>query len=101
MIKIGFRKNIFYPLMLLLFLFLRIAVDHIMKTYHPYNKNANCLIPLLMSVSQSLFGFIFYIRYSKYENLKEKAFFKNKNSFSKIKPLLPYHSSFTKEMTVI
>ena len=54
-----------------------------MKTYHPYNKNANCLIPLLMSISQSLFGFIFYKKYSTYEDLEEKVFLKNKNSSSK------------------
>ena len=36
-----------------------------------------------MSISQSLFGFIFYKKYSTYEDLEEKVFLKNKNSSSK------------------
>ena len=72
MIKFGFRKNNFYPLMLLLFIFLRIIVDQLIKSYHPYKKNVDFLFPFLIMISQSLIGFIIYKHYSKNKDLEGK-----------------------------
>ena len=43
MIKFGFRNNNLYPLMLLLFIFLRIFVEKIIKR-HPYKENVDFVI---------------------------------------------------------
>ena len=64
MLKFGFRHKNFYPLMLLLFIFLRIVADKILKL-HPYGDNIDFIIPFLIFFSQSLIGFIIYLYYSK------------------------------------
>ena len=63
MLKFGFRKNNFYPLMLLLFIFLRICLDKIF-TIHPYKKNIDFIISFLIFFSQSLIGAIIYLYYN-------------------------------------
>ena len=72
MIKFGFRKNNFYPLMLLLFIFLRIIVDQLIKSYHPYKNNVDFLFPFLIMISHCLIGFIINRHYSKNKDLEEK-----------------------------
>ena len=62
MLKFGFRNNNFYPLMLLLFIFLRICVDKIIKA-HPYKKNVDFIISFLIFFSQSLIGALIYLYY--------------------------------------
>ena len=62
MLKLGFRKNNFYPLMLLLFIFLRIVIEKILKI-HPYKKNIDFIISFLIFFSQSLIGGIIYLYY--------------------------------------
>ena len=47
MIKFGFRNNNLYPLMLLLFIFLRIFVEKIIKR-HPYKENVDFVIFFLI-----------------------------------------------------
>ena len=73
MLKFGFRNNNFYPLMLLLFIFLRICVDKILKI-HPYKKNIDFVISFLIFFSQSLVGALIYIYY----------YYKKKKIFRKI-----------------
>ena len=67
MLKFGFRKNNFYPLMLLLFIFLRICVDKILKV-HPYKKNIDFVISFLIFFSQSLIGGIIFLYYYSKKN---------------------------------
>ena len=62
MLKFGFRNNNFYPLMLLLFIFLRICVEKILKV-HPYKNNIDFIISFLIFFSQSLIGAIIYLYY--------------------------------------
>ena len=62
MLKFGFRNNNFYPLMLLLFIFLRICVDKILKI-HPYKDNIDFIISFLIFFSQSLIGALIYLYY--------------------------------------
>ena len=62
MLKFGFRKNNFYPLMLLLFIFLRICVDKILSI-HPYKKNIDFIISFIIFFSQSLIGAIIMLYY--------------------------------------
>ena len=96
MLKFGFRKNNFYPLMLLLFIFLRICIDKIF-TIHPYKKNIDFIISFLIFFSQSLIGAIIYLYYNfrkkKVSEIPRKltvtstviynySFFKNKSKIS-------------------
>ena len=64
MLKCGFRKLHFYPLMFLLFAVLRKTVETILRcqTYADY---LDFLIPLLIFFSQCLFGLVIYLCYSK------------------------------------
>ena len=62
MMKFSFRNNNLYPLMLLLFIFLRISVEKIL-TIHPYKKNIDFIISFLIFFSQSLIGGIIYLYY--------------------------------------
>ena len=62
MLKFGIRKNNFYPLMLLLFIFLRICLEKILAI-HPYKKNIDFLISFLIFISQCLMGCIIYLYY--------------------------------------
>ena len=62
--KFGFRKNHFYPLMLLLFIFLRKALEQVFKR-HPYGENIDFLIPFLIFFSQGLIGSIIHLYYIK------------------------------------
>ena len=62
MLKFGFRRKNFYPLMLLLFIFLRICLDKIFEI-HPYKNNIDFVITFLIFFSQSLFGGIIYLYY--------------------------------------
>ena len=64
MLKFGFRNNNFYPLMLLLFIFLRKCLEIIIK-YHDYKDNVDFIISFLIFFSQSLIGFIIYLFYFK------------------------------------
>ena len=68
MLKLEFRKKIFYPLMLLLFIFLRKVIDKILKI-HPYKENIEFVISFLIFFSQSLIGAIIYLYYY-YKNKK-------------------------------
>ena len=80
MLKFSFRNKQFYPLMLLLFIFLRICLDKIL-TFHPYKGNIDFIIPFLIFSSQSLIGYLIYLHYSKKNSGKEvtisKIFFLN------------------------
>ena len=72
MLKFGFRNNNFYPLMLLLFIFLRICVDKILKV-HPYKKNIDFVISFLIFFSQSLIGGLIRLYYyCKRKRMSEK-----------------------------
>ena len=62
MLKFGFRRKNFYPLMLLLFIFLRLCLDKIFEI-HPYKNNIDFVITFLIFFSQSLFGGIIYLYY--------------------------------------
>ena len=64
MLKFGFRNKNFYPLMLLLFIFLRKCLE-IILSYHPYKDNIDFIISFLIFFSQSLIGFIIYLFYFK------------------------------------
>ena len=63
MLKFGFRNNNFYPLMLLLFIFLRIFVEKILKA-HPYKEDIDFILSFLIFFSQSLIGAIIYLYYN-------------------------------------
>ena len=63
MLRLEFRKKNFYPLMLLLFIFLRICIDKIFKI-HPYKENIEFVISFLIFFSQSLIGAIIYLYYN-------------------------------------
>ena len=69
--KFGFRKLHFYPIMLLLFTFLRRSVEIILK-YYIYEDNIEFIIPFLIFFSQSLFGGIIYLYYIK-KNFSEEG----------------------------
>jgi len=71
MMKFGFRKLHFYPLMLLLFTFLRRSIEIILK-YYIYEDNIEFIIPFLIFFSQSLFGGIIYLYYIK-KNFSEES----------------------------
>ena len=104
MLKFGFRKLHFYPLMLLLFTFLRRSIEIVLK-YYIYDVNIEFIIPFLIFFSQSLFGGIIYLYYIK-KNISEEdnkhnilspfkigeiKFVSNKshsNKFSKIKKII-------------
>ena len=64
MLKFGFRNKNFYPLMLLLFIFLRKCLE-IILSYHPYKDNIDFIISFLIFFSQSLIGLIIYLFYFK------------------------------------
>ena len=72
MLKFGFRNKNFYPLMLLLFIFLRICLDKILK-FHPYKDNIDFIIPFLIFFSQSIIGYIIHLYYSKKNNQEESS----------------------------
>ena len=72
MIKFGFRKLHFYPLMFLLFSILRKTVETILKS-RPYEDYLDFLIPLLIFFSQFLFGLVIYLYYSKKNNLNNDS----------------------------
>ena len=67
MLKFGFRKKNFYPLMLLLFIFLRICLEKIFEI-HPYKNNIDFIISFLIFFSQSLIGAIIYLYYFSKKN---------------------------------
>ena len=81
MLKLGFRKNNFYPLMLLLFIFLRIVIEKILKI-HPYKKNIDFIISFLIFFSQSLIGGIIYLYYYYRKNKVDERVLKLGLSFS-------------------
>ena len=64
MIKFGFRKLHFYPLMFLLFSILRKTVETILKS-RPYEDYLDFLIPLLIFFSQFLFGLVIYLLFKE------------------------------------
>ena len=70
MLKFGFRHNHFYPIMLLIFIFLRKCMDILLKL-HPYKNNIDFIIPFLIFSSQSLIGYLIYLYYYK-KNILEK-----------------------------
>ena len=67
MLRLKFRKKNFYPLMLLLFIFLRICIDKVFKI-HPYKENIEFVISFLIFFSQSLIGAIIYLYYYSKKN---------------------------------
>ena len=69
--KFSFRKKHFYPLMLLLFIFLRIVLDKILKI-HNYRQNVDFIISFLIFFSQCILGFIIRLYYSRKNRTKEK-----------------------------
>ena len=69
MLKFGFRNKQFYPLMLLLFIFLRKCLEIILK-FHPYSKYCDFITAFLIFFSQSLIGYIIHIHYSQ-KSVKE------------------------------
>ena len=72
MLKCGFRNKTFYPIMLLIFIFLRLCLEKLMKT-HKYKDNIDFLLPFLIFISQSLICFLIHIYYyKKKKNLKKK-----------------------------
>ena len=73
MLKFGFRHNNFYPIMLLIFIFLRIFMDTLLK-FHPYKNNTDFIITFLIFSSQSLIGYLILLYYYKKNNnmLEEK-----------------------------
>ena len=72
MLKFGFRNNHFYPIMLLIFIFLRKSMDILLKL-HPYKNNIDFIIPFLIFSSQSLIGYLIHLYYSKRNLVKEKT----------------------------
>jgi len=70
MLKFGFRHNNFYPIMLLIFIFLRKCMDILLKL-HPYKNNIDFIIPFLIFSSQSLIGYLIHLYYYK-KNILEK-----------------------------
>ena len=79
MLKFGFKHNNFYPIMLLIFIFLRKCMDILLKL-HPYKNNIDFIIPFLIFSSQSLIGYLIHLYYYK-KNILEK---KNNNPPAKI-----------------
>ena len=69
MLKFGFRHKQFYPLMLLLFIFLRKCLEILIK-FHPYSQYCDFITAFLIFFSQSLIGYIIHVYYSK-KNAKE------------------------------
>ena len=65
--------------MLLIFIFLRIFMDTLLK-FHPYKNNTDFIIPFLIFSSQSLIGYLIYLYYYK-KNILEK---KDNNPTAKI-----------------
>ena len=57
--------------MLLLFIFLRICLDKILKA-HPYGNNVDFITAFLIFSSQSLIGFFIYHFYSKKVYFQER-----------------------------
>ena len=64
MMKFGFRKLHFYPLMLLLFIFLRRCAEECLITL-TYKEKIDFIIPLLIFLSQSIIGGLIHLYYSK------------------------------------
>ena len=75
MIRFVFRKNNFYPLMLLLFILLRLIIDKILKI-HPYKNNIDFLISFLIFFSQSLIGSLSYLYYNCRKKKEDEKYFK-------------------------
>ena len=63
MIKFGKRKNLFYPLMLILFIGLRRIIEILMQSF--YEIKEPCLLPGLIFLSKFIFGIIGYYIYIK------------------------------------
>ena len=59
MIKIRIRKNLFYPMMLLIFTFIR-GIDYILLI-NKSEFNGTVLLTILMFLGEFIFGFIFYL----------------------------------------
>ena len=81
MLKFGFRNKNFYPMMLLLFIFLRIVLDKILKA-HPYKDSINFITAFLIFSSQSLIGYFIYLFYSK-RNYSSSIYNTNNRTTSK------------------
>ena len=82
MLRFGFRRKNFFPLMLLLFIFLRICLEKIFEI-HPYKNNIDFIIIFLIFFSQSLIGGIIYLYYyprkKKFEQLSQGITLSNSN----------------------
>ena len=70
MMKFGFRKLHFYPLMLLLFIFLRRCAEECLITL-TYKEKIDFIIPFLIFLSQSVIGGLIHLYYSKVNTGKE------------------------------
>ena len=81
MIRFVFRKNNFYPLMLLLFILLRLIIDKILKI-HPYKNNIDFLISFLIFFSQCLIGSLSYLYYNCRKKKEDEKYFKLGSSSS-------------------
>ena len=104
MLKFGFRKLHFYPLMLLLFTFLRRGIEIVLK-YYIYEDNIEFIIPFLIFFSQSLFGGIIYLYYIK-KNFSEEDNKHNILSPFRIGPIIyvsnkPNSNEYTKIKKII
>ena len=71
--KFGFRKLHFYPLMLLLFIFLRrCAVECLIAL--TYKQKIDFIIPFLIFLSQSVIGGLIHLYYSKLNTKNETKY---------------------------
>ena len=62
MLKFGCRKILFYPLMFLLFTFLRRTIEILLQS-HAYKDNIDFILPFLIFLSQGLIGFLIHLYY--------------------------------------
>ena len=86
MLKFGFRNKQFYPLMLLLFAFLRKGLEIIMDI-HPYKENDGFVIMFLLFFSQALVSSVMIFYFSKKDTIeiKPQIFVPVKSSFIKFR----------------
>lgn len=62
-IRIGIRKNLFYPLMVIVYTFIRKIDAIIIEKYNDFEEST--ILTLIMFLSEFIIGFYFYFYYSK------------------------------------
>ena len=77
MIKIGIRKNLFYPMMIIIFTFSRSIVE--ISIEQIYNFDNQIILTLLMFISEFLSGAIFYNYQKKFLMEKNSALIERKS----------------------